>query len=227
MKPITLPGIEAYAERHTTPDAELLRAVAAATERSCAMPQMLVGPVEGRLLQMLVFALRPWAVLEIGTFTGYSALSMAAVLPPGGRLLTCEIDERHAELARRNIAASPWADRIQVLVGPALATIERLEGPFDFVFLDADKVNYLNYLEAVLPKLARHGLIAADNTLWDGSVLDWTGPDGTGGDGAEVDRDTLALRRFNDVVAADPRLTCVLLTVRDGVTLICRRLPEP
>ena len=214
MKPITLPGIDEYAARCTTPDPAPLVALAERTRRDFDLPQMMVGPVEARFLQMLVIALRPRLVLEIGTFTGYSALSMAAVLPPGGRIVTCEASERHAAEARRNVAASASADRITIELGPALDTIARLDGPFDFVFIDADQVNYHRYLAAVLPKLSPIGLIAADNTLWNGDVV---------GDRSD-DADTTALRRFNDAVVADPSLSSVLLTVRDGVTLI-RRAP--
>jgi caffeoyl-CoA O-methyltransferase len=210
MKPITVPGIEEYARWHSSPDPELLLDVVDATRDHFEAYEMMIGPLGARFLQMLLYALRPQNVLEIGTFTGYSAISMAAALPPGGHIVTCEIDPRHAAIARRHIDASPYADRITIELGPALQTIARLEGPFDFVFLDADKVSYLHYLEAVLPKLGEHALIAADNTLWNGDVLDR--PPG--------DADTDAIRWFNETVGRDPRLVCVLLTVRDGITLI-------
>jgi caffeoyl-CoA O-methyltransferase len=210
MAPIIDPKIEEYAEAHTSPDPQELRALADETRRSFEIPQMMVGSLEGRFLQMLAHALRPQLVLEIGTFTGYSALSIAAALAPEGRIITCEVNERHAEVARRHIASSPYADRISVEVGPALETIARTDGPFDFVFIDADKVNYLNYLEAVIPKLSAYGLIAVDNTLWGGDVVDE----------AKRDPETEAIRRFNGVVAGDPRLVSVMLPIRDGVTLI-------
>ena len=201
--------IDRYAEEHTTPPSELLAALAEETRATLPTPQMLTGTVEGRLLEMLVWASEARRVLEIGTYSGYSALSMAAALPPGGHIDTCEIEEQHAEVARRYIDQSPHADRITVHVGPALETIERLEGDFDFVFIDADKENYVNYYEAVLPRLAERGLIAADNTLWSGRVLDESDDEGT-----------RAIRVFNEHVRADPRVTSVMLTVRDGVTLI-------
>jgi caffeoyl-CoA O-methyltransferase len=135
---------------------------------------------------------------------------MAEALPADGRIVTCEIDERHAEIARRHIAASPYADRIDVRLGPALETIAGLDGPFDLVFIDADKGGYIDYLEAVLPLLADHGLIVADNVLWSGRVID----------AADESADTRAIRAFNEHVARDPRLEHVMLTVRDGVTLI-------
>lgn len=210
MIPVVKEGIEEYAAAHTTPPPPWLVALAAETERDNPMAMMMVGALEGRFLELLVFALGARRVLEIGTFTGYSSLSMAAGLPDGGRIVTCDVDPAALAVARRHIAASPYADRIEVREGPALETIAGLEGPFDFVFVDADKTNYLNYYEAVLPKLAKRGLIAVDNTLWSGAVLDES----------DTSESTEAIRAFNDHVRADPRVVCVQLTVRDGVTLI-------
>lgn len=202
--------IETYAERHTTPPEELLAELAEETKATLRAPQMLTGPIEGRLLELLVHGLQAKRVLELGTYSGYSSLSMAAGLPEGGRIDTCEVDEKHAEVARRYIARSPHADRITVHLGPALEAIGRLEGEFDFVFIDADKENYLNYYEAVLPRLSPDGLIAADNTLWSGRVLDED----------DDSEDTRAIKEFNERVRSDSRVTSVMLTVRDGVTLI-------
>jgi predicted O-methyltransferase YrrM len=206
--------IERYAEEHTTPPPDLLAALAEETRATLRAPQMLTGRIEGRFLELLVFASGARRVLELGTYSGYSSLSMAAGLPEDGRIDTCEVDEQHAEVARRYIAESPYADRIRVHLGPALETIERLEGDFDLVFIDADKENYVNYYEAVVPRLASRGIIAADNTLWSGRVLD----DGDDSEGAS------AIRAFNEHVRADPRVTSVMLTVRDGVTLIRRNV---
>ena len=216
MTDVAVPALETYAEAHTTPPPPYLAEVAERTRAELALPGMMVGPVEGRFLEMLVAATRARAVLEIGTFSGYSSIAMAAGLAPGGRITTCEVSPVHAEAARTNIAASPYADRIDVAEGPALKTIERLAGPFDFVFIDADKSSYLAYYEALLPKLAPDGLMAADNTLWSGRVVD----------ASDQSEDTTAIRAFNDAVARDPRVVCVQLTVRDGVTLI-RRAPGP
>ncbi len=204
--------VERYAEDHTTPPVELLAELAAETRETLRSPQMLTGRIEGRFLELLVFAAGARRVLEIGTYSGYSALSMAAGLPPEGRIDTCEVDETHAAVARRYIARSPYADRITVHLGPALETIAQLEGSFDLVFIDADKVNYGNYYDAVRPRLAERGVIVADNTLWSGRVLD----------GSDDSDDTRAIRAFNDRVAADTSVTAVQLTVRDGVTLIRR-----
>ncbi|HEY2940581.1 MAG TPA: class I SAM-dependent methyltransferase [Gaiellaceae bacterium] len=206
--------IDGYAEAHTTPPPELLAELADETRETLDSPQMLTGVVEGRLLELLVHALRPRRVLELGTYSGYSALSMAARLPDGGHIDTCEVDERHAEVARRYIGRSPYADRITVHVGPALETIELLGGEFDFVFVDADKENYGNYYEALLPRLAPSGLMAFDNTLWSGRVLD-----------ADDDSETTgSIVELNDRIARDERVVAVMLTVRDGVTLLRRRL---
>jgi caffeoyl-CoA O-methyltransferase len=135
---------------------------------------------------------------------------MAAGLPEGGRIDTCELDPTHAEVAQRYLDDSPYGDRIMIHLGPALETIERLEGTFDFVFIDADKPSYVDYYEAVLPRLSERGFIAADNTLWSGRVLDES----------DDSEGTRAIRAFNEHVRNDDRVTSVMLTVRDGVTLI-------
>jgi caffeoyl-CoA O-methyltransferase len=204
--------IERYAEEHTTPPDDLLRRLADETRATLQSPQMLTGSIEGRLLEFLVFATRARRILELGTYSGYSAISMAAALPPGGHIDTCEVDEQHATVARRYIEEAGYADRITIHLGPALETIARLEGEFDFVFIDADKVNYSSYYEALLPRLATGGLMAIDNTLWSGKVL---APDDDPG--------TLAIAELNDRIAADPEAVAVQLTVRDGVTLVRRR----
>jgi caffeoyl-CoA O-methyltransferase len=174
---------------------------------------MLSGPVVGRLLELLVHATRARLVLEIGTFAGLSALAMAGGLAPDGRIITCEIDRERAEFARARFAAAGLGERIELRVGPAIETIDSLDGPFDLVFIDADKAGYLAYYEAVLPKLAAHGLIVVDNTLRSGTIL---------ASSRDADAATDSMARFNDHVARDPRAVCVMLTVRDGLTLIRR-----
>jgi caffeoyl-CoA O-methyltransferase len=151
-------------------------------------------------------------VLELGTFTGYSSICMASALPDGGRLITCDVDERAVEVAHRYATEAGVVDRIEYRLGPAIETLDELDGPFDFVFIDADKEGYIAYYEAVLPKLAEHGLIAADNVLQSGRVVD-DDPDGR----------TRAIVAFNEHVRSDPRVVAVMLTVRDGITLIRRR----
>lgn len=210
MDPIVGPAIEAYAEQHTSPPTEGLVRLAEETTATLDAPQMMVGALEGRVLEMLVFLSGATRVLEIGTFSGYSSISMAAGLPDGGHIISCDISEKHAEVARRHIEANGLSDRIEVRVGPALETLADLDGPFDFVFIDADKGNYSNYFEAVLPKLSDRGVIAVDNTLWSGRVVD----------PQDDEPDTVAIREFNQRIADDPRVVNVILTVRDGITLI-------
>ena len=205
--------IEAYAAAHTSPEDPLLAEVAATTRASQESHGMMVGLLEGRFLETLVWLSGARRILEIGCFTGYSALSMAAALPPDGTITTCEVDPERAAMARRHFDASPWSDRIDLIEGPALDSLTLLTGPFDLVFIDADKVNYPRYYEAVLPLLADRGLIVADNVLWSGRVLDES----------DQSDDTKAIRAFNDMVVNDPRVRCVMATVRDGVLLIRRR----
>jgi caffeoyl-CoA O-methyltransferase len=204
-------AVEAYAERHTTPPEPLLVELAAETRATMTSPQMLTGAVEGRFLELLVWATAARRVLEIGTFTGYSALSMAAALPEDGRIDTLDVEPRHAEVAQRYFDRSPHGAKIALHLGPALETLQRLDGPYDLVFVDADKTGYDAYYEAVLPKLAERGLIAIDNTLWSGRVLD------------PADDTARLLAALNEKIAADERVVAVQLTVRDGVTLVRRR----
>jgi caffeoyl-CoA O-methyltransferase len=198
------PRIEEYVERLTTPHDSLLAELSAETDRELGSTQMLTGPVAGRFLEFLVWVSQPKRVVEIGTFSGHSALSMAAALPEGGHIDACEIDPERAAFAQRYFDRSPHGSKITLHVGPALETLERLEGTFDLVFIDAEKDGYVGYYEAVLPRLAERGLIVADNTLWSGRVVDEDSPIST----------------FNEHVAADPRSVQVLLSVRDGMTLI-------
>lgn len=206
--------IENYARAHSTPEPPDLAAVAETTRAESEMAGMMVGPLEGGLLATLVHVVGARTVLEIGTFTGYSALWMARALPPGGRIITCELDARHAAIARRHFDQSEWGDRIELREGAALDTIASLQGPFDLVFIDADKPSYPSYFDAAVPMLSERGLIVADNVLWSGNVLD---PDDDNG---------RALAEFNRKVLADDRVDQVMLTVRDGLTLI-RRRPGP
>lgn len=209
MTPLVDPLLEQYALDHSTPQALYLESLERETWDVADVPQMMVGPLEGGLLAFLVALAKPRLVLEVGTFTGYSALTMASSLPSDGHIVTCELDVRHAEIAKRHIAASPYSSQIEVRLGPALETIGELDGPFDFVFIDADKANYISYYEAALAKLSADGLIVVDNVCWSGKVLN---PD--------THPDTAAIVAFNDHVRDDVRVEKVMLTVRDGVTLI-------
>jgi caffeoyl-CoA O-methyltransferase len=205
--------VEAYAAAHTTPVAELFDRLAAETREKSDAPQMMVGLLEGRFLEFLVRHTKAKAVLEFGTFTGWSSIAMASGLPPGGRVITCDTEQETTEIARRYAEEAGVADRIDYRVGPGLDVVEQLDGPFDLVFVDADKGNYVNYYEAALPKLADDGLIVADNVLWSGRVVNE----------ASEEEGTQHIREFNEHVMRDDRVECVMLTVRDGMTLIRKR----
>jgi caffeoyl-CoA O-methyltransferase len=198
--------IERYAEEHTTPASDLFERLATETRETQSAPQMMVGPVEGAFLSFVVFMKKPLLVLEIGTFTGWSSIAMASALPPRGKLITCDINPDTVAIARRYTEEAGVADRIQYMLGPALDTLSKLDGPFDLVFIDADKGGYVDYYEAVLPKLADDGVILADNTLF----------------GVGTGESAKAIQRFNKHVRDDPRVEQVLLTIREGVTLIRR-----
>jgi caffeoyl-CoA O-methyltransferase len=202
---VVSPRIEEYVERLSSPHEDLLAELSAETAVELGQTSMLTGPVAGRFLELLVWFGRPQRVLEIGTFTGHSALAMAAALPDGGRIDTCELDSERAAFAQRYFDRSPHGSRITLHVGPALETVNRLEGGFDLVFIDADKPGYVGYYEAVLPRLTERGLIVADNTLADGRVVEGERP---------------PIADFNEHVAADPRSVQVVLSVRDGLTMI-------
>ena len=203
-------GVEQYAEQHSSPQEQLFERLAAETREKSSAPQMMVGLLEGRFLGALVGMLRAGRVLELGTFTGYSSISMALALPPDGRLITCDVNEETTEIARRYAGEAGVVDRIEYRLGPALETISGLEGEFDLVFIDADKPNYVNYYEATLPRLVRGGLMVLDNTLWSGRVAD----------PSEDDENVRAIRAVNERVLEDSRVQNVLLTVRDGMNLV-------
>ena len=202
--------IERYVERHTTPLPSHLDELVKFTVAEMELSVMLSGPVEGSLLQLLVWVSRARRVLEIGCFTGFSAQMMAAALPEDGELITCEVDPDRAEVARRHFDRGPDGDKIDILVGPALETLKSVDGPFDLVFIDADKTPYVSYYERAMELLSDRGIIAVDNVLFGGRVVD---PQ------SEADRTMAA---FNAHVAADPRVRQLILTVRDGLMLIRR-----
>jgi caffeoyl-CoA O-methyltransferase len=205
--------IEAYAAEHSMDESELCRELRAETHRHMESPQMLVGPLEGALLKMLTQLVRATHILEIGTFTGYSALCFAEALPDHGTVTTCEVDETSAALARRYFARSPQGAKISIRMGPALETMRALERPYDVIFIDADKLNYVNYYLRAKELLAPEGIILIDNVLWDGDVLVTPAPD----------ERTAAIQAVNRMVASDPQMVAVLLTVRDGVLLVRRK----
>jgi caffeoyl-CoA O-methyltransferase len=209
MSYIVNEDVERYAADHSAPDPDFFRRLEEETRAISEIPQMMVGPLEGQFLGWLVWLSQARNVLEIGTFTGYSSVSMALSLPEGGRITSLDVNEQTTAAARRYAEEAGVAERIDYRVGPAIETLQQLDGPFDLVFIDADKESYVDYYEAVLPKLAEHGFIVADNVLWSGRVLEVDGGDST-----------QAIKRFNDHVANDDRVVCVMLSVRDGMTLI-------
>ena len=209
---IVEPKVEQYAEEHTTPSGDLFDRLAAETREKTKIPQMMVGRVEGKFLEFLVRSTGAMQVLELGTFTGYSSISMARGLTGTGRIISFDVNPDTTAIARRYAEEAGVADRIEYRLGPALDSLESLPEPFDLIFIDADKANYVNYYEALLPKLAPAGLMIVDNTLWSGRVAD----ESDHGDATD------AIRRLNDRVVADDRVECVLLTVRDGMLLVRR-----
>lgn len=214
MSKLTLvnPLAEEYAAAHSEPPGALMEELRDETRQKMgARAGMQVGPLEGDFLRLLVRLSRARRVLEIGMFTGYSALMMAGGLPEDGELITCDIDPAAEAIARRYFARHPAGGKIQVRMGPALETIATLSGPFDLVFIDADKGNYPAYYDAVLPLVRQGGLIVADNTLWSGRVL------------APESEDDRAIVEFNRKVAGDQRVEKVLVTVRDGMMLAMKR----
>jgi predicted O-methyltransferase YrrM len=198
--------LEEYAERFTTVHDELFDRL---REETSPLPNagMSVGPLEGAFLSFMVTLAKPQLVLEIGTFTGWSSIAMALALPAGGKLVSCDLNEETTAIARRYAEEADVADRIQYVLGDARETVERLDGPFDLVFIDGLKAQYVDYYEAVLPKLADGGVIMADNTLFglaDGEVAEH-------------------ITRFNEHVRNDSRVEATLVTIREGVTLIRKR----
>lgn len=210
MKQIVSAEIEAYAQAHSMPESDVCRALREETTRQMDCPQMVVGPLEGAFLKMTTQVVGAKRILEIGMFTGYSALCFAEALPKDGTVLTCEIDDASAALARAYFARSPHGKKIDIRMGPALETMRSLTGPFDLIFIDADKTNYVNYYRRAVDLVSPNGVILVDNVLWDGDVLLQPPPD----------ERAAVIQELNRVVAADSRVTAVLLTIRDGVLMI-------
>lgn len=208
-------NISEYIEQHSSPESDILRQITRSTHLEVINPRMLSGHVQGRVLSMLSQMIQPRRILELGTFTGYSALCLAEGLTSDGTLITIEHNDEMEDAIRRNLSLSPIGEKIQLFIGDAkeylssLNTSETL--PFDLVFIDADKKEYSDYLHLVLPFVRTGGWILADNTLWDGHIID---------PAYDKDRQTIALREFNDLVAHHPRLDKVILPLRDGITII-------
>jgi len=207
MKRIVPKKIEQYCQEHTNPESQLLHELVAETFANTAFPEMEVGHLEGAFLRILVRLLRAKRILELGTFTGYSSLLMAEGLPDDGELITCDIDPETTQIAKKYWNRSPHGKKIELKLGPALETLKTIEGFFDLVFIDADKMNYINYWELCLPKIRHGGLLVIDNVLWSGSVLN------------PEDETERAIDEFNKHVCKDKRVEVVMLPIRDGVTL--------
>ncbi len=204
-----------YLAEHRTPDDELVRELREETARLGDRSSMQISPDQATFLRLLVAATGTRRALEVGTFTGYSALAIARGLPTNGRLLCCDLSEEWTSVARRYWRRAGVADRIELRLGPAAATLRSLpeEPSFDFAFIDADKQGYPVYWDEIVPRLRRGGLVLVDNVLWDGEVVR---PEAQ-------DADTRAIREFNEKVRDDPRVESVMLPIADGLTLARRR----
>jgi|TARA_B100000315_G_scaffold34159_2_gene28876 caffeoyl-CoA O-methyltransferase len=207
-------ALDAYVQAHSPPVDDVQRSLIEATASLGPIARMQVAPDQAAFLALLVAAVRPMFAVEVGTFTGFSSLAIARALPDGGRLLCCDVSAEWTDIAREHWSRAGVDDRVDLVVAPALDTLRALpaDREVDFAFLDADKAGYLAYYEEMVPRLSPHGLIAVDNVLWSGRVLD------AGAD----DADTVALKEFNDHVMSDDRVTSVLLSVGDGINLIRR-----
>lgn len=204
--------LQDYVYQHSSPEEEILNELYQATrEKFPQAVQMISGHVEISLIKILLKVSGAKKVLEIGTFTGYSALAMAMALPADGQVITLDVDERSTSLAKDFWSKVPAGKKIELKIGPALETVKNLDNDFDLVFIDADKSNYLNYYEAVLPKVKNGGLIVVDNTLWGGEVLD------------PQDKQARAVDQLNKKIVSDDRVEAVMLTVRDGVTVVRKK----
>ncbi len=203
------PDLQLYAEKHTSPESDELRTINRDTHAHVLMPRMLSGHLQGRVLSMISHMIQPFRILEIGTYTGYSALCLAEGLRAGGKLITIDINEELEQKVRHNFAS--WEDKIDYRIGNALDIIPRLHETFDLVFIDADKVNYSTYFDLVIDKVRPGGFMLADNVLWSGKVLD-----------KNPDADTRAILSFNQKIQHDRRVENVLLPIRDGIMMIRR-----
>lgn len=213
---ILKPGIEKYAADHSSEEMPVLARLMRATHLQTHMPQMLSGHLQGTFLQMISHMIKPTIILEIGTFTGYSAICLAQGLKQGGKLYTLECNPEMESFAGSYFEEAGLNNKIEMIIGDAADSILKLKGPFDLVFIDADKENYIRYFELVFPKVSPGGFILADNTLWYGRVTD---------SNAETDRETAGIVRFNKFVQQFEGVDNILLPVRDGIT-IARKKPE-
>lgn len=202
-------NIQRYAELHTSPESDLLKRINRDTHAKVSMPRMLSGHLQGRFLSMISCMIRPRRILEIGTYTGYSALCLAEGLAPDGKLLTIDVNEELETKARNYFNEAGLAERIDFRIGDATVIIPSLNETFDLIFIDADKENYSRYFDLVIDKVSEGGIILADNVLWSGKVIQ-----------DKTDKDTRAIMEFNRKIQADQRVENVLLPIRDGILMI-------
>lgn len=205
-----------YIEQHSTPESEALRQIVHTTHIEMINPRMMSGHIQGRVLSMFSQMIRPHRILELGTFTAYSTLCLAEGLADDGTLVTLEHNDELEDMILRNLALSPLGEKVQLVIGDAMEWLSAQSADllYDLVFIDADKREYSAYLDAVLPLVRPGGWILADNTLWDGHIIE---------EAYDKDKQTLALRAFNDKVAQDERLDKVILPLRDGLTIIRKK----
>ena len=203
--------LDEYVLNHSDAEPEYLYRLWRATNVHMLHGRMASGHLQGRLLKMLVKMVNPQNIIEVGTFSGYSALCMAEGLSEHGHLYTCEINDEQEPFTRKWIEDSPWADKITFIIGDAATEAKKIGKSFDFAFMDGDKRTYVETYESLLPLMNKGAFILADNTLWDGHVTDTD---------YDKDQQTVGIRRFNDYVAADNRVEKVLLPLRDGLTII-------
>ena len=203
--------LEGYIEEHTTPEDEVLRSLNRTTHLKTFYPNMLSGSVQGKFLEMISHMIKPDRVLEIGTFTGYSAIAFAKGLPVGGKVITLEVNDEMEPFIREYIKKAGMKDKIRLLMGDALEIISSLYEQFDLVFIDADKEQYVDYYELAIRKLRPGGFILADNVIWSGKVLE---------DDSKSDKETMGIKHFNEHVKSDTRVEQVMLSVRDGLMLV-------
>jgi predicted O-methyltransferase YrrM len=201
--------IQQYVEQHTTDESDLLKTINRQTHASVMMPRMLSGHLQGKLLSMISHMIRPKNILEIGTYTGYSAVCLVDGMQPGGKLVTIDINEELEDRVRQYFKIASVEDKVDFRIGDARAIIPQLSEKFDLVFIDADKENYSHYFDLVIDRVNLNGFILADNVLWSGKVLE-----------ANPDKDTRAIKAFNAKVQSDKRVENVLLPVRDGIMVM-------
>lgn len=208
-------ALAAYCEAHTSQEDELLQALNRETHAKVMMPRMLSGPLQGKLLEMLIKIRQPKTILEIGTYTGYSAICMARGLSEEGKLITLDINDELETMVRGYFDRAGLSEKIDYRLGNALDLIPQLEGSFDFVFIDADKANYINYYNLVIDRVNQGGIILADNVLWSGKVIQQ--------EGQKLDKDTKILIEYNQMVQEDPRVDNILLPIRDGLMMAVKK----